>query len=608
MRRTWTWTFDLPPEQLWPVLADTDRFNEAVGLPTYTLDATLQPNGTVVRRGQGKAAGFTLEWEEKPYEWIAGRHFRQSRVFTKGPFRRFGPVFDLEPDGKGGSHVTYALEWEPLSLVGRVFGARLAAQAGDAVGRRTLEAVDFVRGDAGERLTPFEMPPPELPRGARERAAALAREVDRSPYGNGLGARLAEIVVGSMAADLGHLKPKALAVDLGVLPREAIEACLAAVKVGLLTMKWGLLCPNCRGAKISVAALSELPRGAHCTSCNIDYDRDFESNVELFFAPSPTVRPLADGGFCLSGPMATPHVAVQVLLGPGEQRNVSIDLPPGSYRLRTLHPGVFVDVDHESGPFPGLHIVASGVEALNVTEHPSQAGSVMFVNDADFEVAALIEDRTWARDSLTAPEVISLQAFRDLFAEATLRPGDDAGVSQVALLFTDLQGSTALYERVGDAAAYNIVREHFALLAALVREHDGAVVKTIGDAVMASFSDPAQAVRAALAMQDEIGTRDLVLKVGVHAGPSVVVTLNDRLDYFGSTVNMAARLQGQSTGGDIVLSHAVADDPAVREVLAATPKREDTVALKGFAEPVGFVRLLGFRNDRGQSTETPLTT
>ncbi len=599
MRRTWTWTFDLPPDRLWPVLADTNRFNEAMGLPPYTLEQTPQPNGTVLRRGRGRAAGFTLEWEEKPYEWIAGRHFRQSRVFTKGPFRRFGPVFDLKPDGKGGSHVTYALEWDPLSLVGRAFGARLAAQAGEAVGKRTLEAVAFARGDkSGERLTPFELPPPELPPGARERAAALAREIDRSPYGNGLGARLADIVLQSMAADLAHLKPKALAGDLGVLPRAAIEACLAGVKAGLLTMKWGLLCPNCRGAKISVAALSELPRGAHCASCNIDYDRDFEKNVELSFAPAPAVRPVPDGGFCLSGPMATPHVAVQVLLDPGERRNVTVDLPPGSYRLRTLHPGVVVDIDHESGPFPGLRITASGVEVLTATDHPGEAGNVAFVNDADFELAALIEDRTWVRDALTAPEVISLQAFRDLFAEATLRPGDDAGVSQVALLFTDLQGSTALYERVGDAAAYNMVREHFALLAAIVRDHDGAVVKTIGDAVMAAFSDPAQAVRAALAMQAEIGSsshavRDLVLKVGVHAGPSVVVTLNDRLDYFGSTVNMAARLQGQSTGGDIVLSSSVADDPAVREVLAAVPKDRETVALKGFAEPVGFIRLLG---------------
>jgi class 3 adenylate cyclase len=362
-------------------------------------------------------------------------------------------------------------------------------------------------------------------------------------------------------------------------------------------MKWGLLCPNCRGAKLSVSTLSDLPRGAHCSSCNIDYDRDFEKNVELYFAPAPAIRAVADGGFCLSGPMGTPHVAVQVLLDPGERRNVSIHLPPGAYRLRTLHPGAFVDVDHGSGPFPGLHITASGVEALNPTDYPGEPASVAFVNDAGFELAALIEDRTWVRDALTAPEVISLQAFRDLFAEATLRPGDDAGVSQVALLFTDLQGSTALYERVGDAAAYNLVRKHFALLAAIVRDHDGAVVKTIGDAVMAAFNDPAQAVRAALAMQEKIGSsehgvRDLVLKVGVHAGPSVVVTLNDRLDYFGSTVNMAARLQGQSTGGDIVLSTSVADDPEAREMLAAVPQRRETVALKGFTEPVGFIRLL----------------
>jgi class 3 adenylate cyclase len=222
---------------------------------------------------------------------------------------------------------------------------------------------------------------------------------------------------------------------------------------------------------------------------------------------------------------------------------------------------------------------------------PGTAGTIEFVNEAGFELAALIEDRTWTREALTAPEVTSLQAFRDLFAEATLRPGDEAGVSHVALLFSDLRGSTALYERVGDAVAYNIVRKHFALLASIVRDHDGAVVKTIGDAVMAAFGDPADAVKAALAMQRRISDHELVLKLGIHAGPSVMVNLNDRLDYFGSTVNMAARLQGQSEGGDIVLSQAVAHDPAVRPLLADHAMREESVALKGFSSPIGFVRV-----------------
>jgi len=594
MRHTWTWTFDLPPDELWPVLADTNRFNEAMGLPAYVLEETPQANGTILRRGRGKAAGFTLEWEEKPYEWIVGRHFRQARVFTKGPFRRFGPVFDLEPanlpgSSAGGSKVSYALDWEPLTLMGRLFGARLARQAGEVVGRRILEAVAFAKG---ARATHFDLAPPELPQGARERAAALAAEIDRSPYGNGLGRLLADRVLSAMATDLAPLKPKPLARELDVSTRAAIEGCLAGVRAGLLTMKWDLLCTNCRGPKLSAGALSELPRGAHCPSCNIDYDRDFEKNVELSFAPAPAVRPLSAGGFCLSGPMATPHVLVQLLLAPGETRRVKIDLPPGSYRLRTLHPGDHADVEHPGGAFPGLRITASGVEATP----PGEAGTIAFANDAGFELAALIEDRTWTRDALTAPEVISLQVFRDLFAEATLRPGDEAGVSQVALLFSDLQGSTALYERVGDAVAFNMVREHFALLAGVVRDHDGAVVKTIGDAVMASFGDPADAVKAALAMQARIANfgekgHELVLKLGVHVGPSVVVNLNDRLDYFGSTVNMAARLQGQSAGGDIVLSRAVADDPAVKPLLASVPSREESVPLKGFAQPISFVRL-----------------
>jgi class 3 adenylate cyclase len=590
MRRTLTWHFDLPADRLWPVLADTNRFNEAMGLPAYSLEETPQPNGTVRRTGQGKAAGYTLAWEEKPYEWILGRYFRQSRVFTRGPFRRFGPVFEVISEGHR-SRVSYTLECEPMTWVGRLFAGRLLRQVCGVIEKRMLQAAAFAQG---ERATMFELPPPELPAGARERAVALAAEIDRSPYGNGLGRRLTDHVLTSMAADLAHLRPKLLARDWGVAPRPVIEACLAAVRAGLLTMKWDLLCDNCRAPKLTVAALAELPRGAHCPSCNIDYDRDFERNVELAFSPAPAIRPLMAGGYCLSGPMATPHVPVQVLLQPGERRSVELDLPPGRYRLRTLHPGTTADVDHDGGAFPGLRVTATGVAAM-----PGEPGRIVFENHADFELAALVEDRTWSRDALTVPEVVSLQAFRDLFAEATLRPGDEAAVGQVALLFTDLRGSTALYERVGDAKAFNLVREHFAFLASIVRDHDGAVVKTIGDAVMASFGDPADAVKAALAMQARIagfnrerGAGELVLKIGIHTGASVMVSLNERLDYFGSTVNMAARLQGQSEGGDIVLSRAVAEDPAVKPLLAGVPARAESVPLKGFAEPVGFVRVL----------------
>lgn len=592
-RRDWVWRFaDLPPERLWPVIADTNRLNEALGLPSYKLEEIPQANGTVLRRGTGKVAGMELAWEEKPYEWVTNREFRQTRVFSKGPFERFGPIFEIVPDGVG-SRVTYALQWEPLTWIGRLTGRRLTEKAGTAVKRRVEEAASFLRG---ERPTAFDFPPPAPPPGAAERAEAMIAAAEGTGYAHGLARRLVGHIRDAMDVDLQSIRPKALARLWSVPDRHAIELCLAGVKSGMLDMRWNLLCTNCRGAKVAVPSLDQLPRGAHCASCNIEYGRDFARNVELGFAPAASLRPVASGGFCLSGPGVTPHVVVQQLLAPGERRTVSVDIAPGRYRLRTLHPGNTVEIEHEGGAFPGLRATPAGVEALPAGE----AGAISFANDCGFEVALLIETREWARDALTAHEVTTLQAFRDMFSGATLRPGDEAGIGQVTILFTDLRGSTALYESIGDAPAFNLVREHFAVLGRVVRDHNGAVVKTIGDAVMAAFTDPAEATSAALAIREAVTAFDrergveggLVVKLGLHMGPCIVVTLNERLDYFGGAVNMAARLQGQSTGGDIVLSRAVADDPAVRPLVAELPSRAETVVLKGFAEPVPFLRVL----------------
>src|SRR5262249_12322531 len=160
--------------------------------------------------------------------------------------------------------------------------------------------------------------------------------------------------------------------------------------------------------------------------------------------------------------------------------------------------------------------------------------------------------------------------------------GDEGRISRIAFLFTDIKGSSDLYNQVGDARAYGFVREHYAVLTRAVRDHDGAVVKTIGDAVMAAFTDPVAALDAALAIRAGIAAfhRQLaaeeggsgvaiVVKLGLHCGPCIAVTLNDRLDYFGRTVNLAARLQNESRGGDIVLSEALAAEPGIAERLAS---------------------------------------
>jgi class 3 adenylate cyclase len=462
---------------------------------------------------------------------------------------------------------------------------------GRAVGRLLKTAAEFV---AGERPQVYDYAPPALPKGAAARAAQLTARIEAGPYGHGLAARLGEHLLTAQEVDLMRMRPLKLAREWGVEPRLVVELFLEAARLGLLRLSWDLLCPRCRGAKRSVETLDQLPKEAHCPSCNIAYDADFAKNVELSFSPAPNIRELASGEYCLAGPHATPHVLVQQILEAGEERRVAASFEPGPYRLRTLEPGGQVDLDHRGGGFPSIEIDGAAVAA----GAPGPAGELRMRNRGERETGVVVESRAWVDDELTAHRATTMQAFRDLLPEQTLRPDEDIAIDNVTLMFTDLARSTELYERIGDGPAYHLVRDHFAFLAEAVRRHNGTLVKTIGDAVMAAFADPAEAVEAALQVQAKVrdfnaahGTDAVTIKIGLHGGPCIAVTMNDRLDYFGSTVNTAARLQGQSAGGDVVLSESLAEDPAVDSLLAGGPGAIEEARLKGLALPVRFRRI-----------------
>jgi class 3 adenylate cyclase len=171
----------------------------------------------------------------------------------------------------------------------------------------------------------------------------------------------------------------------------------------------------------------------------------------------------------------------------------------------------------------------------------------------------------------------------------------ELSIGHLTLLFTDLTGSTALFERIGDARAYAIVQEHFTAMERVLRRHDGALVKTMGDAIMATFSTVADAAAAAAEMIDENKKAhrhlDLGIKVGVHEGPCLAVRANDRMDFFGTTVNMAARLQAQAKAGEIVMTRETADRPDLRKLLGTFDRSEFEVALRGITLTQQLVRL-----------------
>jgi class 3 adenylate cyclase len=393
-----------------------------------------------------------------------------------------------------------------------------------------------------------------------------------------------------------RLRPLALARAWKADDEFVVGLCLEASRVGLLALGWDLLCPRCRGAKLRVEALHRLPKRAHCPSCNVEYGRDFARNVELSFRPERWLRELPEGEFCLQGAGATPHVIAQRRVGPGATVTLPVQLEAGGYRIRTVEPGEAIDLELR-GPGDALPLVTATETGLAAgAQQPP--GSLSFHNGSRRVLHVVLEDRSWASDALTGERVIAMPVFRELCPEQVLRLGDEVEIGRVALLFSDLKGSTELYERIGDSAAYAMVREHFALLSEIIREHHGVLVKTMGDAVMAAFYEPADAARAALAIAARMtayntahpATR-ISLKLGLHAGRCIAVTTGGALDYFGGAVNLTARLEAQSEGDDIVVSTALANDPGVAAVLANLSAEPGRAMLRGFAEPVPFVRL-----------------
>ncbi len=162
---------------------------------------------------------------------------------------------------------------------------------------------------------------------------------------------------------------------------------------------------------------------------------------------------------------------------------------------------------------------------------------------------------------------------------------------EVALLFTDIVGSTAYFEQHGDLAGLELVQRHNALLFPVVAAHAGWIVKTIGDAIMAVFEEPAGAVRCAVQMQQvlaranaEAGGEPIRIRVGAHFGRALV---DDAKDVYGDAVNTAARVVNEADGGQIVISCALAS--RLPEDLGQVLVPWGSFQPKGKAEPLPVV-------------------
>jgi adenylate cyclase len=553
LRFHWRHELDASPDALWPLVADTDRFNRDTGVPPVEV---LGAEANARRRLRFRRLGVPIEWEEEPFEWVRPHRFGVVRRYPRGPLVEMRVQARLEERAGGGTSLDYDVRVRPRNLLGLLAAG---GQIGLLSRRRFARAF---RDYDHQATTSKPARPARLVPGGAERLRLGAERL----RGEGLDPRLVDALVDVLEGGDEQLRPYELADAWQAGRREALELLLHATRAGLTELRWELLCPSCRGAAATASTLRELDAGVHCDTCGIDFATELDRSVEVTFAPSPSVRAVETRAFCVGGPQLSPHVVAQQLLGPAEERRLTVLLGPGTYRVRALGDAAGGDAFEASGE--------TVVTLANPTEH---------------ERLLRLERTEWRDRAATAAEVTSLQAFRDLFSTEVLRPGEPVSVGTLTVLFTDLRDSTRYYREVGDAPAFGSVMQHLDVLRDAVAAEGGAVVKAMGDAIMAVFTRPAAGLQAGLAAQRVVAGRPLELKVGVHTGPCIAITQNGALDYFGSTVNLAARLVSLSTGADVVVSGAVLADPEVAEL---DLRREPLEArLKGFDESLELWRV-----------------
>ena len=428
--------------------------------------------------------------------------------------------------------------------------------------------------------------------------------------------------------ELFRINPLRFAADRGVAEGEAIDLFLHGARQGMFQMEWNLVCPTCGDPVDNFRSLNKVTTHFYCPVCDLSSEATLDDFIHVTFTLSPEIRDLSYHHpeslsieeyhlkYHFNRSVAMPNgprfidaapgfIKALSWLGPGQKKRFEIESAGGSITFNDMmhHLSAAVTVNGapaekpqpvtvrlEGGKLvPGQAVVGPGTLVFTVENRDASRASMMILSLPQ----GFTRSRLVFEPFLSGKKLISIQTFRELFSTEVIQASEGIGVRDITILFTDLQGSTALYERIGDLKAFSLVHQHFERLGTVINEYSGVFIKTIGDAVMASFLDPADAVKAGLEMNKEIArfnraftSRDMILKIGIHKGACIAVTLNDRLDYFGQTVNTASRVQGLAGPEEIYLTEEVFAFPGVKALLKGYKVFAGRAKLQGIQDQI----------------------
>ncbi len=439
--------------------------------------------------------------------------------------------------------------------------------------------------------------------------------------------------------DTFRINPYDFAVKYSLDPEKTLRLFIYATKASIFTFEWSLLCPYCGGREHSHDSLNQLAKELyHCTVCDVDLDVIADSLMEVSFSmnsrisgfiPDPHSSQSNYNRYFFSDHFVRPESYLKLINSQPKQRFTVLNInqkalvkinetPAMKHRIYSLDShSVFtaffndrhcsdtrkIEVTHgDKGFLEKEETIDCGpAEILIKNESGKKLGVVITSPESDKIAEALQDHPPYFRQFATGKMMLNNQPFREMFLVDNLPNDLSLKISDITVMFTDLKGSTEMYNQTGDVKAYRLVQEHFSILQNLVQKNRGAIVKTMGDAIMASFNTPLEAVTSAASMIEDIDSfnktikengMSIGLKIGIHRGPVIAVKANQTLDYFGQTVNIAARVQGLAESGEIFLTADVWNDRSAADFMKERNyiTSEYNENLKGVAGSVSVIK------------------
>lgn len=585
---SWHWQLKSTPEELWPFISDTNRLFKDIKQPSIQpahLTNDVEPG--LIQLSYNGINRYEV-WEEEPYEWEYPYRFGVIRHYQSGPYKDLKIQVDLHPNAEG-TRIQFKL-WAKTR--GNILSFLTTFKLKTLIKRRVKNSIHHYETIASRDEKIYQNSKAKrLLRGGEKRLQQILEELHSSNVSSGILEKLVTFIRQADDLKLKRIHPFELADHWNIPRKQVLEVFVHAAKADLLNFNWDLHCPHCRSIQHSVKTLNQIHEPIYCDKCEQEFSVNFNQTIQLSFTPNPLVRKIDREQYCIRGPQSKSHILVQQYLEPGEKRYLKTKLSPGTYILRASQSKgtATVNVNNNGSDTVHIKLHSTGLagEEVNIVEDPN----LSLENCSATRQLITLEKKSWNNATVSAAQATSTQLFRNLFANEVLKKGEKISVDHLTFMFTDLFDSTGMYNKEGDDKAVGQVINHFEILQEAVADENGAIVKTIGDSVMAVFCNPDQALKAYLRAQEMLSrddefTSNMQLKAGIHHGSCVAVNLNSRIDYFGSTVNIASRFVDYASENEVIISQNTFTETDLEYLLKKYQNRSTvknmSTQLKGF--------------------------